>query len=225
MNTRKIAFPTPSQPPHRDLWRKEGSLELGVILDLFLIHNPSKNSFICSGALAAASDDVRKIASSQSSSSLSFSADARKGAVPFHSSATSNCEPHDFIRLRASATVGLESREADGCPSFLEKRDRRELSFLIESRSQCTQTAPSRTSRACSMPKQKTQQSCVSSGVKITRTRIQTLPKRLASARHSRVRKLYSYQIHSARFKQTSQWRRKSWWCILPAATFIVARR
>ncbi len=55
----------------------------------------------------------------------------------------------------------------------------------------------------------------------ITRTRIHTLPKRLASARHSRVRKLYSYQIHSARFKQTSQWRRKSWWCILPAALIL----
>ncbi len=71
-----------------------------------------------------------------------------KGRSLSNSSATSNCEPHDFIRLRASATVGLESREADGCPSFLEKRDRRELSFLIESRSQCAQTAPSRTSRA-----------------------------------------------------------------------------
>ncbi len=47
-------------------------------------------------------------------------------------------------------------------------------------------------------------------GCQITRTRIHTLPKRLASARHSRVRKLYSYQIHSARFKQTSQWRRKT---------------
>ncbi len=41
-------------------------------------------------------------------------------------------------------------------------------------------------------------------GCQITRTRIHTLPKRLASARHSRVRKLYSYQIHSARFKQTT---------------------
>ncbi len=91
---------------------------------------------------------------------------AKRGRSLSSLSATSNCEPHDFIRLRASATVGLESREADGCPSFLEKRDRRELSFLIESGSQCMQTAPSRTSRACSMPKQKTQQSCVSSGVK-----------------------------------------------------------
>ncbi len=75
--------------------------------------------------------------------------------------------------------MGLESRGNRRLPSFLEKRDRRELSFLIESRSQCMQTAPSRTSRACSMPKQKTQQSCVSSGCQITRTRIHTLPKRL----------------------------------------------
>ncbi len=58
-------------------------------------------------------------------------------------------------------------------------------------------------------------------GCQITRTRIHTLPKRLASARHSRVRKLYSYQIHSARFKQTSQWRRKSSLCILPAALIL----
>ncbi len=43
--------------------------------------------------------------------------------------------------------------------------------------------------------------------------------KRLASARHLIERKLYSYQI--ARFKQTSQWRRKSWWCILPAALIL----
>ncbi len=43
-------------------------------------------------ALAAESDYVRKIASSQSSSSLSFSADAReKGRSLSHSSATSNC--------------------------------------------------------------------------------------------------------------------------------------
>ncbi len=58
-------------------------------------------------------------------------------------------------------------------------------------------------------------------GCQITRTRIHTLPKRFASARHSRVRKLYSYQIHSARFKQTSQWRRKSWWCFRPAALIL----
>ncbi len=36
-----------------------------------------------------------------------------------NSSARSNCEPHDFIRLRTSAAVGPEWREADDCPSFL----------------------------------------------------------------------------------------------------------
>ncbi len=38
MNTRKNAFSTPSQPPHEDLGRKEGSLELGGYgqKDLFL---------------------------------------------------------------------------------------------------------------------------------------------------------------------------------------------
>ncbi len=36
-------------------------------------------------------------------------------------------------------------------------------------------------------------------------------------------RKLYSYQ--NARFKQNSQWRRKSWWCILPAALILWSRR
>ncbi len=53
---------------------------------------------------------------------------AKKGRSFFNSSAISNCEPRDFNRLRASAAVGIESREADGCPSFLEKRDRRERS-------------------------------------------------------------------------------------------------
>ncbi len=63
---------------------------------------------------------------------LVFGRRTRKGAVLLYSSAISNCEPRDFNRLRASAAVGTESREADGCPSFLEKRDRRERSFLIE---------------------------------------------------------------------------------------------
>ncbi len=46
----------------------------------------------------------------------------RKGGGP---SLTHRPDPTaNFIRLRASAAVGPESREADGCPSFLEKRDR-----------------------------------------------------------------------------------------------------
>ncbi len=47
-------------------------------------------------------------------------------------SARSVCEPHELILLCASATAGPEPRETDGCPSFLEKRDRRERSFLTE---------------------------------------------------------------------------------------------
>ncbi len=41
MNTRKIAFSTPSQHPHGDLGRNEGSLELGVYgqKDYFMVHN------------------------------------------------------------------------------------------------------------------------------------------------------------------------------------------
>ncbi len=145
---------------------------------------------------------------------------AKRGRSLSSLSATSNCEPHDFIRLRASATVGLESREADGCPSFLEKRDRRELSFLREPLTMHA-NRPLK-DIACVLHAQTKDATVVCViGCQITRTRIHTLPKRLASARHSRVRKLYSYQIHSARFKQTSQWRRKSWWCILPAALIL----
>ncbi len=45
---------------------------------IFMIHNPQKLVHMQRRALAAESDYVRKIASSQSSSSLSFSADARE---------------------------------------------------------------------------------------------------------------------------------------------------
>ncbi len=53
--------------------------------------------------------------------------------------------PHptaNFIRLRASAAVGPESREADSCPSFLEKRDRTRAELLHRKSSQCTQISP-----------------------------------------------------------------------------------
>ncbi len=84
---------------------------------------------------------------------------------------------------RYSAVVGPESLEADSCPFFREMRDRREWSYFIEKSSQCTQIFPSRTSRACSLPKQKTQRLCVSSGV-ITRTRIHTHQKSLLKIDH-----------------------------------------
>ncbi len=152
-------------------------------------HNPA--------ALEAESDDVRKITSSQSSSSLSFSRAREKGWSLSNSSAISNCEPHDFNRLRPSAAVVHESREADGCPSFLEKRDKRERKS-----SQCTQIFPSRTSCACSLPKQKTQR-CVCHRVSNNED---TEPHTILNALLVLAmieRKLYSYQ--NARFKQNSQ--------------------
>ncbi len=221
MNTRKIAFPTPSQPPHRDLWRKEGSLELGVILDLFLIHNPSKNLFICSGALAAASDDVRKIASSQSSSSLSFSADARKGAVPLQLIGHIQLRTPRFHSPPCLGNGGSWIAGSRRLPLFPRKEGQARAELPHREPLTMHANRPLK-DIACVLHAQTKDATVVCViGCQITRTRIHTLPKRLASARHSRVRKLYSYQIHSARFKQTSQWRRKSWWCILPAALLL----
>ncbi len=97
-----------------------------------MIHNLQKLIHMQRRALAAESDYVRKIASSQSSSSK------RGGPSLTH-------RPHptaNFIRLRASAAVGPESREADGCPSFLEKRDRSRAELLHRKSSQCTQISP-----------------------------------------------------------------------------------
>ncbi len=112
--------------------------------------------------------------------------------------------------------MGPESREADGCPSFFGK-GQDESGAFTQKKLTVHADFPSRTLRACSLPKQKTQRLCVSSRwVPILSTHNL---KRLASARHLIERKLYSYQI--ARFKQTSQWRRKSWWCILPAALIL----
>ncbi len=221
MNTRKIAFPTPSQPPHRDLWRKEGSLELGVILDLFVWSITSKNSFICSGALAAASDDVRKIASSQSSSSLSFSADERKGAVPFQHIGHIQLRTPRFHSPPCLGNGGSWIAGSRRLPLFPRKEGQARAELPHREPLTMHANRPLK-DIACVLHAQTKDATVVCViGCQITRTRIHTLPKRLASARHSRVRKLYSYQIYSARFKQTSQWRRKSWWCILPAALIL----
>ncbi len=156
---------------------------------------------------------------------LVLSRRAKRGRSLSSLSATFNCEPHDFIRLRASATVGLESREADGCPSFLEKRDRRELSFLIESRSQCTQTAPSRTSRCVLHAQTKDATVVCVIGCQITRTRIHTLPKRLASARHSRVRKTVLLPDSLCTLQTNQSVKTKKLMMYSPGGTYIVARR
>ncbi len=106
-----------------------------------------------------------------------FGRRARKGA------AISNCESHNFIRLRASAAVGPESREADGCPSFLEKRDRREQRFFIEKSSQCMQIFPLKDIACVLLAQTKDAKIVCVIGCQITRTWIHTLLKRLASAR------------------------------------------
>ncbi len=116
-----------------------------------------------------------------------FSADAReKGRSFSNSSAISNCEPRDFNRLRASAAVGTESREADGCPSFLEKRDRRERSFLTREQLTVHADCPLKDIACVLFAQTKDATIVCVIGCQITRTRIHTLLERLASARHDK---------------------------------------
>ncbi len=165
---------------------------------IFMIHNPQKLVHMQRRALAAESDYVRKIASSQSSSSLSFLADAReKGRSLF------SLIGHIQLLISLPPCLSSGGSRIAGSrrlPLFPRKGTGRERSFYIE-KTHSARRFPSRTSRACSLPKQKTQRLCVSSRwVPILSTHNL---KRLASARHLIERKLYSYQI--ARFKQTSQ--------------------
>ncbi len=71
---------------------------------------------------------------------------ARKGAVPLFFLTHRPHPTANFIHLHASAAVGPESREgmkeADGCPSFLGKRDRTRAELLHRKSSQCTQISP-----------------------------------------------------------------------------------
>ncbi len=133
--------------------------------------------------------------------------------------------PHptaNFIRLRASAAVGPESREADGCPSFLEKRDRTRAELLHRKSSQCTQISPQghRVRAPCPNKRRK---DCVchrvSNGEDADPHTILNALLVLAMIE----RKLCSYQ--NARFKQNSQWRWRRGWCILPAALILWSRR
>ncbi len=147
---------------------------------------------------------------------------AKKGRSISNSLAISNCEPHDFNRLRASAAVGPESREADGCPSFLEKRDRREQSFFIEKAHSASRFSPQghRVRAPCPNKRRK---DCVCHRVSNNEgTGLHTILNALLVLAMIE-RKLYSYQ--NARFKQNSQWRRRRGWCILPAPLILWSRR
>ncbi len=164
MNTRKkIAFSTLSQPPHWDLWRKEGSLELGVNGQkyLFLWSITSDSSFICSaGGLRGFSLNFLIL-----KHLLLF--------LGITQQSTSRwiwwCQKDRIITIQqlTLAKRGGPSLTHRPCPTanpWKEGQTRAEL-FHWKS-SQYTQIFPSRTLRACPLPKQKTQRLCVSSGVK-----------------------------------------------------------
>ncbi len=223
MNTRKkkLAFPLLLNLHIEIYEERKAHSSWGLFKFIFIIHN-LQNSFICSGALAAASNDVRKIASSQSSSSLSFSADARKGGGPLSSlSAHHQLRTPRFHSPPCLGNGGSWIAGSRRLPLFPRKEGQARAELPHREPLTMHANRPLK-DIACVLHAQTKDATVVCViGCQITRTRIHTLPKRLASARHSRVRKLYSYQIHSARFKQTSQWRRKSWWCILPAALIL----
>ncbi len=125
---------------------------------------------------------------------------AKRGGPSLTHKAISNCEPHDFNRLRYLGSGGPESREADGCPSFLEKRDR-ERSFFLENRSQYTQIAPSKDIVCVLLAQTKDATIVCVIGCSNNEERIpHTSWTLLLSARHDNKGKLYSYQ--NARFNR-----------------------
>ncbi len=107
----------------------------------------------------------------------------------------------NIIRLRASAAVGPELREADGCPSFLEKRDRTRAELLHRKKLTVHADFPSRTSRVC-CPNQR-RKDCVCHRVSNNADPHPILNALLVIAMINKG-KLYSYQ-NARFFKQTSQ--------------------
>ncbi len=107
-----------------------------------------------------------------------------KGSSLSNLSARSNCEPHYLIILRALAVVGPESREAEGCPSFLEKRDRLERSFFHRKKLTVHADFPLEDIACMLLAQTKDAMIVCVIGCQITRTQIHTLLKLLASARH-----------------------------------------
>ncbi len=157
----------------------------------------------------------------EGSSASSFSADARKGAVPFQHIGHIQLRTPRFHSPPCLGNGGSWIAGSRRLPLFPRKEGQARAELPHREPLTMHANRPLK-DIACVLHAQTKDATVVCViGCQITRTRIHTLPKRLASARHSRVRKLYSYQIHSARFKQTSQWRQKSWWCILPAALIL----
>ncbi len=104
-----------------------------------MIHNPQKLVHMQRRALAAESDYVRKIASSQSSSSLSFSADAReKGRSLFSISLIGHIQL--LISLPPClGSGGSRYRGKQTAAPLSSERDRTRAELLHRKSSQCTQ--------------------------------------------------------------------------------------
>ncbi len=166
-----------------------------------MIHNPQKLVHMQRRALAAESDYVRKIASSQSSSSLSFSADAReKGAVPLFFLIHRPHPTANFITSVPRQRWVPNRGKQTAAPLSSERGTGRERSFYIE-KAHSARRFPLK-DIACVLFAQ-TKDAKIVCVIAVGPDFPTHNLKRLASARHLIERKLYSYQI--ARFKQTSQ--------------------
>ncbi len=109
---------------------------------IFMIHNPQKLVHMQRRALAAESDYVRKIASSQSSSSLSFSADARENGRSLFSFSLIG---HIQLLISLPPCLGSGgSRIAvkQKAAPLSSERDRTRAELLHRKSSQCTQISP-----------------------------------------------------------------------------------
>ncbi len=142
-----------------------------------------------------------KIASSQSSSSLSFSADAReKGAVPLFFLTHRPHPTANFITSVPRQRWVPNRGKQTAAPLSSERGTGRERSFYIE-KAHSARRFPLK-DIACVLVAQ-TKDAKIVCVIAVGPDFPTHNVKRLASARHLIERKLYSYQI--ARFKQTSQ--------------------
>ncbi len=146
-------------------------------------------------ALAAESDYVRKIASSQSSSSLSFSADAcEKGRSLFSFSLIG----HIQLLISLPPCLGSGGSRIAGSrrlPLFPRKGTGRERSFYIE-KAHSARRFPLK-DIACVLLAQ-TKDAKIVCVIAVGPDLSTHNLKRLASARHLIERKLYSYQMHAS---------------------------
>ncbi len=112
--------------------------------------------------------------------------------------------------------MGIESREADGCPSFLEKRDRRERS------SHSARRLPPQRHRVRALRPNNRRNDRVCHRVSNNEdTDPHTISNALLVLAMINKGKLYSYQ-NARFFKQTSQWRRKKRMMYSPGRPYIV---